>query len=293
MKKIIVLLFLVVNVFLFFGILEIYEEKDFAYINQIETEQSQVCHEWIRFHDEAGDLDSEKIFDLFQELTNQFNLLISIRITDIDRNLYQIYVSSSMNIDQRLKLVTDVSLNFNESEDSFYTNKKGDAKGQYFYLLNNDMDVYIYPIRYLKKMPDTVISFVADSREDLEDSIRMYMEHFGSYSSRMGEPTADTYETRKKIDSFLPMTILLTMLSSFLLIMMYIHARSKKIAVFHTLGLSLPYTAFKLFFVLLISIFFIIAATNLILFILFVGIINARTILFLKMSMWKETSMNY
>ena len=25
----------------------------------------------------------------------------------------------------------------------------------------------------------------------------------------------------------------------------------------------------------------------------FVGIINARTILFLKMSMWKETSMNY
>ena len=210
MKKIIVLLFLVVNVFLFFGILEIYEEKDFAYINQIETEQSQVCHEWIRFHDEAGDLDSEKIFDLFQELTNQFNLLISIRITDIDRNLYQIYVSSSMNIDQRLKLVTDVSLNFNESEDSFYTNKKGDAKGQYFYLLNNDMDVYIYPIRYLKKMPDTVISFVADSREDLEDSIRIYMEYFGSYSSRMGEPTADTYETRKKIDSFLPMTILLT-----------------------------------------------------------------------------------
>lgn len=151
MKKIISLLFFVVNVFLFFGILEIYEEKDFAYINQIETEHSQVYHEWIRFHDEAGDLDSEKIFDLFQELTNQFNLLISIRITDVDRNLYQIYVSSSMNIDQRLKLVTDVSLNFNESEDSFYTNKKDDSNGQYFYLLNTDMDVYIYPIRHLKK----------------------------------------------------------------------------------------------------------------------------------------------
>lgn len=199
-------------------------------------------------------------------------------ITDVDRNLYQIYISSSTNIDQRLKLVTDVSLNFNESGDSFYTNKKEDTDGQYFYLLNQDLEVYIYPFRYLKQIPSTMISFVADSREELEESINIFLNHFGEYSSRMGEPMATAYEAREKIDSFLPMTVFLSMLITFLLIMMYIHARAKKIAIFHTMGYSLPHTGFRLFFSLIIAVFSTIIITNFVLFTLFVGTINARTI---------------
>jgi len=134
MKRIISVLFFVINTLLFFGIMTVYENKDSTYIYQIETEQPGVFHEWIALDNSNREIDSQSMFDLFKELTERYELLISVSLGDFSRNQFNFYMASHTNIDQRLGLVTDVSIDFNESDAYFYTSRKDNPEGIYFYL---------------------------------------------------------------------------------------------------------------------------------------------------------------
>jgi len=278
MKRIISVLFFVINTLLFFGIMTVYENKDSNYVYQIETEQSGVFHEWIALDNSNREIDSQSMFELFKELTERYELLISVSLGDFSRNQFDFYMASHTKIDQRLGLVTDVSIDFNESDAYFYTSRKDNPEGIYFYLLNTDLDVNIYPITYLGEMPSTMISFVANSQKELDESIAILLNHFGDYLTRIGEPTAEPYVVQDEINTFLPTTIIMSMICAFLLLMMYVHAESKKIAIFKTMGMSLLVTAFKMFFSLFVIIALVILITNSLLFAIFVGTVNARTI---------------
>jgi len=256
----------------------VYENKDTTYIYQIETEQPGVFHEWIAVDNNNSEVDSQSMFELFKELTERYKLLISVSLGDYSRNQFDFYMASHTNIDQRLGLVTDISIDFNESDDYFYTNRKDNPEGIYFYLLNTDLDVNIYPMTYLGEMPSTRILFVANSRDELEESIAILLNHFGDSLTRMGEATAEPYVVQDEINAFLPTTIIMSMICTFLLLMMYVHTKSKKIAIFKTMGMSLSAIAIKMFFSLFVIIALIITITNILLFAIFVGTINARTI---------------
>ena len=258
--------------------MNVYENKDSTYINQIEIDQLGAFHEWIAFDNSSGELDSQSLFELFKELTERYELLISVRLGDYSKNQYDIYIASHMNIDQRLGLVTDLSINFNETDDYFYTSRKNNSEGIYFYLLNTDLDVNIYPIANLGEMPNTMISFVANSQDELDESISIFLNRFGTYLTRIGEPSSTPYVVRDKINAFLPTTIIMAMICTFLLLMMYVHTKSKKIAIFKTMGMSISTTAFTMFSSLFIIIISTIIITNILFFAIFVSSINARTI---------------
>lgn len=277
MKKIIMVLFLIINILLFYGIMDVYENKDLAYIHQIEIEQPGVIYEWIALENNNREIDSQAMFELFIELAERYELLISVKLGNYSRNQFDFYMASHMNIDQRLGLVTDISINFNESDDYFYTSRKDNPEGIYFYLLNTDLDVNIYPITDLGEMPSTMIFIVANSRDELDASIAILLNHFGDSLTHMGEPSAEPYVVQDELNAFLPVAIIMSMICTFLLLMMYVHMKSKKITIFKTMGMSLSATAFKMFF----SLFIIIALTiitNILLFAIFAGSINTRTI---------------
>lgn len=278
MKRIIAVLFFIINTMIFFGMMSVYEKKDLTYIFQLDIDRPGIFHELISLDSTNNEVDSQSMFELFKELTNRYELLISVPLGDYPKNQFDYYMISNENMDQRLGLITDKSINLNETDDFFYTSKKDNPDGIYFYLLNTELDVNIYPITYLGEMPSSTISVVAASREELNEAIEILLGHFGDSFTRMGEPSAEPFIVANAINSFLPATILLLMICIFLLLMMYVYANSKKIAIFKTLGLSLSATALKMFSLLFVIIALVIVITNLFLYSIFVGAVNARTI---------------
>lgn len=277
MKKIIVAFFLVVNLFMFLGILEIYEEKDLFYIHQLEVLQPNVVAEWVSVEDIDNELDNKALLSALEELTNRRDLLVSVRLGNYSKNQYEVYIAANKNIDESLNLVTDTSVNFNKT-DAYYTSDENDEEGIFFYLLNKDLDITISPLSYLERMPNTLLLLTSNSSEELDEGINELMQQFAPYLTRRGEVGYEPFSHKEEMGAFLPVTIALTMICAFLLLMMYIHAKSKKIAIFKTLGVSPFATAVKLFFPLLCFIFLGIILINTALFYWFVRVVNAKTI---------------
>lgn len=278
MKKTIILLFLILNALLFLGIMAVYKENDFAYIHQIEIQQSNSIMEFIAFENTKDEFDYQVMFDVLKELARKFDVLISVSLSTHEINQYDFYMLSNENIDARLGLVTDASVNFAEISTQYYTNNADDSEGIYFYLLNQDLKVNIYPLSQLEAMPNTVIRFSANSQQILDNSIEILLEKFGDNLTRHGPASSTPFIVQDEINNFLPMTIILAITCISLLLMMYVQTQSKKIAIFKTMGMSTLRIGIKIFSSLFLTVLVAVILENILLFVFYVNAINMRTI---------------
>jgi len=108
--------------------------------------------------------------------------------------------------------------------------------------------------------------------------VAIFMAEFGHLVDRRMEFGATPFDADEAIDSFLTPIILVAMALIFLIIVMYVHIYSKKIAVMKTMGISFFVLVRELFLPLLLLIIAAIAAVKVILFIFFVGAVNVRTV---------------
>ena len=282
MKKVIAALFILVNILLFFNIREVYMEKDLADVHQIQKIHPDIVHASIIIdnlnNEQISVEESNAIFTVFKDLTQRFDLMILAGEFYITDNIYIHYLISNTPADRLLGLVTDISLNFHEHTDYFYTNKKNVENGVNFFLLNNRIDVRILPITAMGTIMGGEYTFVALSQNELDESISIFMDEFGSYVDRVIEFGSEPYDVDEAVDSFLSPLVFAAMLLLFLIIIIYIHHNSKKIAIMKTMGTSIFAIAKHLLLPLLLLLTLIFASINVTLFFLFIGEINIRTV---------------
>ena len=281
MKKIIVILFLLVNALLFFNVREVYKEKDLSDVFHMHRIHPDMVHASLIINNPnnelIGDNESAAIFDMFKYLTQRYDMLITTGEFNFERDEYITYLVTDTPIDQLLGLVTEVSLNFNEQNDYFYTNRHGIENGINFWLLNHRIDVRILPMTAMGVIRGGEYTFVANSQAELDEIVAIFLAEFDSYVDQIIEFSGERLDVEGEINSFLLPIILITMILIFLIIIMYIHIYSKKIAVLKTMGISLFNLMKQLFLPLLAIIALTIAGSNIIVFSLFVGAINTRT----------------
>jgi len=254
-------------------------EQDYVDMLQIYTVQPDVIHTSLMINNESmSNASSEAMFDMFRHLVHNFDVMISYGESDFRRSEYFFYIISDIPIDERLGLLTDVSLNFAYHVEYFYTNQRNIENGVSFFLLNNRIDVRFYPITAMGTIRGGAYFFIARSQSELDEVIAIFMAEFDVYVDRIITFDADSFDTDEAIESFLSPIIIVTMALIALVTIMYIHTNSKKIAIIKTMGIPFHQQVKQLFLPLLLVITLTIAATNLLLFTIFVNAINERTI---------------
>lgn len=282
MKKIIAILMILVNMLLFFSTREVYLQKDFADMVQLHEIHPDARHVTLMIENIDDDGISDQIFDKFEMLTTQFNLHILTNESE-RMNDYHWYVASHTPIDELFHLITDQSLNFNEQMGRFYTNGAYLEGGVNFFLLNNRMNVRISPMRSMGLIRERQYTFVAMSQADLDASVSRFMAEFGGHVLQQIEWISEPFVIEAEMNTFLPTTIVTSMILLFLMIIMYIHMESKKIAIYKIMGLSFLSLAKEMFLPVFAVISFSIFTTHLALFVSMIGSINDRTVPFILM----------
>ena len=281
MKKVIAILFILVNTLLFFNTREVFMQKDFADMVQLHLLHPDVVHSTLMIdnlnNESISKETSDAMFDKFEQLTVQYDLTI-LHAESEKIYHYNWYVASNIPIDELFSLVTDVSLNFNEQDSYFYTNRRDLENGINFFLINSQLDVRISPMRAMGRIRGNTYTFVATSQADLESAVALFMDEFGDYVMYIAEFGSDPFVLEEEIAAFLPPIIAITMMLIFLIIIMYIHFFSKKIAIYKTMGLSFFIVIKELFLPLLIVIIVTIFTTQSLLFLFITSVINDRTI---------------
>jgi len=298
MKKVITILFILVNALLFFNTREVFMQQDQADMLRLPVFHPDAMLTTLRigFFDDShiSPEVSEAMFERFEELTTEYDLVI---FGGGSEGFHQInwYVASSIPIDERFNLITGVSVNFNENTTYFYTNHHNVANGVHFFLLNNQLEVQLQPMRAMGQIRTNGWYFFASTnQETLDTAVGLFIDEFSEYAS-ITEALSDPFMLEDEIASFLPPTIIMTMMLVFLIIIMYVHLYSKKIAIFKTMGLSYGVAVKELFLPLFIIITVTIAATQTLLFFFVIGVINHRTIpiieALINMGFWQLVGM--
>lgn len=282
MKKLIVILFILVNILLFFNIKQVYMDNDLTDVLQTINVHPDIVHASLFISNPNNELisdeDSEEILSMFRAITQQYDVFINYSEISFDKNEYVIYLMSETPIDQLLGLVTDMSLVFQDNSDYFYTNRDNIENGIYFFLLNNLIDVRILPISSMETIRGGMYTFAAYTQSDLEESVSTFLAEFDSYVDYFIEFDIEPFDIEYEIGSFFFPIVFVTMILISLVIIMYVHIHSKKIAMLKTMGFSIFALVKQLLLPLLILIFFSVSGINAILFILYVREINVRTI---------------
>lgn len=283
-KSLIIALFLLTSILIFFNVRDVYRERDVVDVLQIARfqEGENIVQTSLIISNQANESISDDtslaMFDMFSYLAQRYGLLISYGEFIFDRDEYRYYMTTGIPMDQRLGLVTETSLNFNEQDTYFYTNHHNRENGVYFFLLDYRLDVTISPIMAMGSIRGGEYTFVATSQEELDASIELFLAEFELYIDEIVEFDFDLFDVDEAIGTFLTPIVFITTILNFLLIILYIHVHSKKIAIFKTMGFSLFEVGKRLFLPLLAMIFLAISGISTLLFIFFVGVVNIRTI---------------
>jgi len=281
MRKIIAVLMVLVNALLFFNTREVFMQQDFADMVQLHLFHPDVVHTTLMIEgqnsEEISEGVSDAIFDRFEQLTIQYDLVILNAESERMYN-YSWHIASNVPIDELFNLITDVSLNFNEQDHYFYTNQDHMENGVHFFLLNNRLEVQISPMRAMGRIRGNQYSFISTSQDDLEAAVASFMNEFSDYIVYTAELVSEPFVFEDEMASFLPAIIIMSMMLIFLIIIMYVHLSAKKIAIHKTMGLSFLIVIKELFLPLLAIIIVAIIITQSLLFLLVIGVINDRTI---------------
>lgn len=233
MKKIIAILFVLINTLLFFNIREAYMEKDVSDVARIHYFDDDVVHASLIISNPGNEMMDESssaaLFDVFSYITQKFEIMIMYGEVDFNTLEHRYYLFSATPIDNLLGLVTNVSLNFNNQDDYFYTNHANRENGIQFFLLNQRLDVNILPMRMMGTIRGGQYTFVARSQTVLDESIAFFMSDFENYVDTIRIYDSDPLDTGAMINTFLTSIILLNMILIFLVIILYIHLNTKKL----------------------------------------------------------------
>jgi len=280
MKKLILFLFLLVNVLIFFNVRENFFHKDEVEMMNGEAGYYRAVLVIDNLNNESISFEkSNLIFDRIDEITSNYDVSFVRFDIDFIENRIELFVSSHRPIDEIFNLTTNQSIVFNSATTYFYTNQHDVANGVNFFLLNDRLEVNIFPLRNLGIVVGGNYSFFSDNQEELSQAVQLFMAEFGDLVSRVFELRAtEPFNPQQQINYFLTPTIYLSMILSFLLILLYIHRQSSKIAIHKTLGHSFAVLSKEIFFPLILMILLTIILTQTILFITIIGAFNERTI---------------
>lgn len=284
MKKLILLFFLFVNGLIFFNIRA----------NFIENETTEMMNGNAGFYssflmienlnnESISIEESDFIFDKIEEITRYHDVTVTYHDFREHENIMNRFVASHRPIDDIFNLTTDQSLIFDLETTYFYTNRQEETNGIPFFLLSDQLEVNIYPLRNLGIIVGGFYNFFADDPEELNQALQLLMSEFGHIVSRVFETSEslpqhemNAYNTAR-INSFLTPTLYISTVLLFLLILLFIHLQAKKIAIHKTLGHSFLTLVKEFFFPLTMMIVITIILTQVILFVTVIGAFNERT----------------
>lgn len=284
MKKIILFLFLIVNILIFINVREAFFEKD-----EIEMMNGNAGHYRLALvidnlsNESITIEESDLIFEKIDELTRSHNITVTLHDFSENENRMNRFVASHGSIDEIFNLTTDQSLNFNVETTYFYTNRQDVENGVNFFLLNDQLEVNFYPLRDLGIVVGGFYNFFSNDQEELNRAVELFMTEFGNYVSQTWEveqlPQQEiNSDFASRINSFFTLTIYISTVLAFLLILLYIHLQSKKITIHKTMGHSFLTLVKEIFFPLTMMILLTIITIQTILFVTIIGAFNERTI---------------
>jgi len=281
MKRILIILCVILNSLLFVSILDSYKQEDLSNIHTITRFQDEVYNTWLRIENMDQRIDSVAMFDKFEALSKQYDLIISTFKMNLENDVFDIYIVDDKNINERFSLITDSTLNFNSTYDQYYTNQVHDSQGVLFFMLNRDITVRLLPMRMLSNAISNEYNFTSANSEELNHAVAQFKDAFGQYVTAQSQFENIPFDREASISEFLTLTIAISAICTFLLIIMYVQSQSKKIAIYKTLGTSLLLIGKKLLLPLYLLSTISIITTNVVLFIVFIRVINTRTLQFL------------
>lgn len=285
MKKIIVVMFLVISLVLFFSIVKSYEDDDHTFLMQIETkyrsemEDRTILRSDFRLIFPEDTVAPERFYRFLKDLVYGNDLLVTTSLGDAPHGKHEFYMMADTPMDRRLGLMTNTSLNFFEDDGAYYTNQSDEEQdgGVFFYLTAKRYKVHIYPMTRLDYIPQSNLSLFSESKDVLDQATRAFQAEYGDFVEKK-DANAVQQTVDDAIREFLPMTLVLVLLTVLLVVMMDVLANSKKIAIMKTLGTSVFAAGLRLFLPLVLVVTGVVLVVNALLFLFRIGVINERTL---------------
>lgn len=291
MRKLIALLFVILNIVIFFNTRDVFFQKD-----ELEMVRGIDAAYWYMLsieninNDSISHEESRLVFDFFEELVSTYDLVILF--SEFEDGLINHYVMAVAPIDEVFNLTTTRSVKFPENDAYFYTNRKNIENGIHFFLLNDLQEVNIFPMWKMQTLYGGMYGFLSDDQEELLQVVELFANEFPQIINREWsfQLESSSFDYKAAIQDSLAALINIAQVFSFFLVLFYVHLNSKKIAVLKTMGHSIFSLCRFIFTPLLLMIILSIFVTQGILFVGFVRVFNERTLPFILSLMQSMTA---
>lgn len=271
MRKILVLFVVLVNILGFQMIVNIYQEQDVsdAYHLYGYKDGKYVYHAEMKY-----DVDQAKLLACLHHLSQKYDCMIyQEEANDEEKRIrYDILYAHSL---KSLQLITNHHQVL--SGDHYYSNQKG--KGYYFYTLNKEYQVSLHHLTKLKGTQFTVVTQDFEVLKQIEETLsKRFPKQFLSFEKVTQEKYHGDLELRRNLKQML----ILMSVCTLLILMIDVFKRSRTFGIMKSVGLSINTVLVKVFSFELSVCIIVPVLTLVILFILFIHVLNQATFSLLR-----------
>lgn len=282
MKKLFLLFLICTNLLIFFNVVEVHKEKTISDAYDLYNYDNNKYSEHVSFKNELIEVNDEEFIGYLDDLTKEYNVLISAHNADYKQGYLDYYISYPHSLKETLKLETDTDLVFDASQNNYYSNQ---SDGIYFDTVNKDFKVHLYPLNKLLEIPNGYLTYyriIADDEKILnlvkDDIINTYPEYISEFT-QMENHVLNVSEALSK-QLLIPITF--SIVISSMIILIYMEKSSKKISIMKLEGYGNIQIFINLFISIILMIVLTIPISMTVYYLTFIGRINPVTIPLIK-----------
>ncbi len=282
MKKIFCVFFLITNLFLFMNIYNLFCEKDISDTFSIFGYNQKYKNFSVSFHTDLNNKSSKEFISFLKALAENNNVEIIRPQYNYADNKYIFYIMSTRNIAESMGLVTTEFVDFINESEKFYTNNSSNINGSYFYLLNPDLQLKIYPLnKIINAVPISgEYTVYCESDEDLLNTQMLLQEQYGNFITGFYNYNQELLNIQSEYNSLLKTLLSLSFIITMIILLFMLSQALKKIALLKLNGYSSFNIAVDIFAKYFLYLIFLSGAMFAVLFFVTAGEINVRTIPF-------------
>ncbi|MGM9973822.1 MAG: DUF1430 domain-containing protein, partial [Clostridiaceae bacterium] len=282
MKKIFCVFFLITNLFLFMNIYNLFCEKDISDTFSIFGYNQKHKNFSVSFHTDLNNKSPKEFISFLKALAENNNVEIIRPQYNYADNKYIFYIMSTRNIAESMGLVTTEFVDFINESEKFYTNNSSNINGSYFYLLNPDLQLKIYPLnKIINAVPISgEYTVYCESDEDLLNTQMLLQEQYGNFITGFYNYNQELLNIRSEYNSLLKTLLTLAFIITMIILLFMLSQALKKISLLKLNGYSSFNIAVDIFAKYFLYLIFLSGAMFSVLFFVTAGEINVRTIPF-------------
>lgn len=284
MKKVLVIVFMLSSCFLFFALLSVYQEKDESDLYHLFDLKDRTSVN-IEFQGDLSGLPYDVLADDLYALVKESGSAVIAESSDYSTKTFDMYVAYDGTLNELFDTtgLSDVKFDGTEKEIHFCS----DAISAYsFPMINKEFHVNIYSFDQLGVSSGNGYLSFGIYGKDAEKDAEVIIENYAQYQPVIQDYSQAEYDYVRERDHSIRYYLFISIVLLFVIMLFYLSDHMKNISIYRLNGYSTLRICTTVFGK---TVFFMWAGGLILLimlFVIFVGFLNERSLLFLKSMLW-------